>query len=396
MEPAIVTPTPSTEQNGPGSAAHAGRSLILRDSLTFLSLILITLALFTITLFLFRSFAAHRSDLGRRWSSRGQAALLAGQPEQAIDALRTALSYSPGEHSYELLLAEALAAAGHTDEAFNYFTGLWDAEPGSGLINLQLARLSAQKRDGEQAINFFRAAIYGTWEGDGVARRREIRLELTRYLLEHHDDAGARAELLIAAGNADNDPGLDLDLGRLFEQAGDRSDALELFLKSASSARDSAPAAAAAGRLAYSMGRFSTAQRLLSEYVRAQEHGGQTPDPQLLAQLSDATRILQIFPLAGLQSADRATRLLFLRDVVRQRLSACAADPAQLLALRARWSASQKDVRRITLERDPATGDRLLGDIRQAELDAQRLCGPPTRQDDQLLLLTRDQMTVNQ
>jgi len=38
------------------------RRLILRDSLTFLSLVLITVILFLITFFLFRSFATHRED----------------------------------------------------------------------------------------------------------------------------------------------------------------------------------------------------------------------------------------------------------------------------------------------------------------------------------------------
>lgn len=131
------------ENEDPAATSVARRRLILRDSLTFLSLTLFTLALFTVTLFLFRSFAAHRIDLGQRWSDRGRTALAKGQSEQAIAALRTALSYSPGERSYELLLAQALAAAGHTEEAYNYFSGLWDSAPGDGFINLQLARLAA-------------------------------------------------------------------------------------------------------------------------------------------------------------------------------------------------------------------------------------------------------------
>ena len=93
--------------------------MILRDSLTFLSLVLITVVLFLITLFLFRSFASHREELGQRWSARGQAAINSGHPDQAIVALRTALSYVPGQRSYELLLAqavlgEAVAEAGYT------------------------------------------------------------------------------------------------------------------------------------------------------------------------------------------------------------------------------------------------------------------------------------------
>ena len=102
------------------------RRLILRDALTFLSLALITAVLFAVTLFLFRTFAAHRHELAQRWAARGQAALVSGHPDQAMVALRAALSHAPGERSYELLLAQALADAGHTEEAYNYFLGLWE------------------------------------------------------------------------------------------------------------------------------------------------------------------------------------------------------------------------------------------------------------------------------
>ena len=97
--------------------------------------------LFAVTLFLFRSFTAHRAVLGQRWSDRGRAALQAGRPEEAIADLRTALSYAPGTRAYELLLAEALGEAGHSDEGFNYFLGLWDTEPGNGFVNSCLKKL---------------------------------------------------------------------------------------------------------------------------------------------------------------------------------------------------------------------------------------------------------------
>ena len=60
---------------------------------------------------------------------------------------------------------------------------LWVTQPGDGFINLELARLSAKKKDPQNAIKYYRASIYGTWEGDGVVRRREVRLELARYLI---------------------------------------------------------------------------------------------------------------------------------------------------------------------------------------------------------------------
>ena len=73
------------------------RQLFLRDSLFFLVLTLITAALAGVTLFLFRSFEMHREELAVRWAGRGQTAMQQGHPEQAVKALRVALSYEPGD-----------------------------------------------------------------------------------------------------------------------------------------------------------------------------------------------------------------------------------------------------------------------------------------------------------
>jgi len=247
------------------------RKLIFRDSLTFLSLLLVTVVLFLITLFLFRSFASHRQDLAQRWSARGQAAVNAGHPDQAIVALRTALSYAPEQRSYELLLAQALGDAGHTEESFNYFLGLWETQPGDGFINLSLARLAAKKNDVPAAINYYRASIYGTWEGDGVVRRREVRLELSQYLIAHHDLSSARTELLIAGGNAPDDVPLALTLAQLLEQAKAPHDALTNYQKVLAQEPGNLAALQSAARLEYDSGHFDDAHRLQEQAVHQQE-----------------------------------------------------------------------------------------------------------------------------
>lgn len=214
----------------------AMRRLILRDSLAILSLALVTVVLFVVTLILFRSYTTQRADLAESWSGQGRQALLDHRPAQAIADLRTALSYAPGTRAYELLLAQALGDAGQTDESYNRFTEIWAAEPGNGEVNLALARLAAQRaaldskekprqQDRQAAIDFYRAAINGTWQGDGAIRRPEVRLELARYLISIDDLASARMELLIAGGNSPNDPALDTTIAGLLQQADDPADA---------------------------------------------------------------------------------------------------------------------------------------------------------------------------
>lgn len=382
---------------GATSPSIAKRKLILRDSLTFLSLTLLTCALFAMTLILFRSFAAHRSELGTRWSGRGRSALIAGRPEQAIASLRTALSYAPGDRAYELLLAQALAQAGHTEEAYNYYSGLWDSQPGDGFLNLHLARLAAGRKDRREAVNFYRASLYGTWEGDGVARRRDVRLELVRYLLQNHDISAARAELLVAEGNADNDPAVDLELGRLFQQAGDRRDALDVYLKAIEvSPKDPEPLRSA-GALAYSMGEFATAQRLLHQAARMSDHPGEHAVPTDFGTtnlLDRADRILDLLPSSKLPSAQRVTRLLALKSLAKRRLDACAAMPGglptQLSEIRASWLANGRSTTRAALLKDQTIQDDLLDLIYKTEAQTDGPCGPAAGDDALLVLISRN------
>ena len=391
------------ESRGETSPSITRRRLILRDTITFLSLTFLTIVLSVMTLVLFRSFAAHRAELGKRWSDRGRAALIAGKPEQAIESLRTALVYVPAERSYELLLAQALADAGHTDEAFNYFSGLWDAEPGSGIINLQLARLAAAKNKSTEAVNFYRASIYGTWEGDGVARRRDVRFELTRYLLQRGDSTAARAELLVIEGNTESDSVLDLEIGNLFHQAGDIADALEAYSKaSEADPKDPAPLAAA-GRLAFSIGRFTTAQHLLQQAVRAEEAAGKQQQPEwagLADLLRKSDRILEIFPSQRLSPNERATRLLALRTLAKKRLDGCATTlpglPPLLKDLNARWSAGIQGATRKTLLQNQSLQDDLLQWIYETETRTDQACSPASGDDALLVQMYRFPKAVDQ
>ena len=112
-----------------------------------LSLTLITIAIAVLTYFFFHSFTEHRSVLEKRWYERGQVAMTAGHPAEAVEDFRSALSFSSTNTDYQMALAEALAASGRTEEAAAYFSSLHDAEPGDGYLNLQLARLAVRRRN---------------------------------------------------------------------------------------------------------------------------------------------------------------------------------------------------------------------------------------------------------
>ncbi len=225
----------------------------------FLALTCITLLLYAVTLLLFRSFERHRASLAVYWSDRGQDEISHGHADQAATSLRNALSYDTDDRHYEMLLAQALAESGKTDQAMNYFLNLWDTQPGDGFINLQLARLSRTKRLSQQAVNYYHASIFGDWRGDGTTHRRNVRLELADYLASIHDTTAARAELLIAAGNASNKTDVNLLLGNKFAAIGDASDALNSYEKALESNPREHAALETAGRLSLQLGDYAAA-----------------------------------------------------------------------------------------------------------------------------------------
>jgi tetratricopeptide (TPR) repeat protein len=379
------------------------RRLILRDALTFLSLALITVVLFAVTLFLFRTFAAHRQELAQRWAARGQVAIVSGHPDQAIVALRTALSYAPGERSYELLLAQALGDAGHTEESYNYFLGLWETQPGNGFINLRLARLAAKKNDMQAAINYYRAAIYGTWEGDGVVRRREVRLELSRYLIAHHDLSSAQTELLIAGGNAPDDVGLALTLAQLLELASAPYDALNYYQKVLAREPNNQQALEAAGRLEDGFGHFEEAHRLLERAKHEHDATASNPafPPNMQTMLDTSEQVLSLAPSKKLPATERVTRIVRARDLAKKRFDSCNGQvsaasglPSPLQTLGERWKSKEATINRAALLNDTGEQDAVMKLVYDTETQTSQICGAPTGDDALLLMLAKSPKAV--
>ncbi|HEV2711201.1 MAG TPA: tetratricopeptide repeat protein [Edaphobacter sp.] len=383
----------------------AKRRLFLRDSLTFLVLTLLTGVLFLITLFLFRSFTSHRAELAVRWSGRGKTALDAGKPIQAMAALHTALSYAPGTRSYELLLAQALADAGHIDEASNYFMNLWLTQPGDGFINLELARLSAKKKDAPNAIKYYRASIYGTWEGDGVVRRRVVRLELARYLIAQHDFNAARIELLIAAGNSPSDPALNRTLADLLVQASDVADGFNYYKKSLQDDPKNQVALEGAGRAAYSLGDFAVAHSLLERAIEAKASPREKEENlsgDLAAMLANSKRILELRPSGKLGPAERVSRIVADGVIARKRFDDCAAGfdaanglPPLLQQLKTRWTGANETMTRPVLLRSLAQQDAAVQLVFDTELQTSQFCGSPSGDNALLLLLAKSPDAAN-
>src|SRR5580693_20415 len=222
--------------------AAAEKEAGLRFYLTREPMILALLSAIAVVLFvgvggLSRVYHAQRESLGNRWFARGVEDLKQQRYEQAVGEFRAALHYSRDNYAYQLNLAQALIGLKRTSEAYAYLINLWEREPENGLVNLELARIAAQKGETEQALRYYHNAIYATWPGDQEVERRDTRLELIQYLLNINAKAHAQAELIALAANLDDDPAQHAHAGDLFLRAQDYEHALaeyRLSLKSES------------------------------------------------------------------------------------------------------------------------------------------------------------------
>ncbi len=368
------------------------RKLVVRDSVALVTLLALTLALGTATVFLFRAFSDLRARLAQRWLERGESALHNGQFGPAVEDLRSALAYAPGQRNIEIELAEALAGAGRIQEATSYFTTLWETEPGSGIINLQLARLAARQGDQGEALQRYRAAIYGNWEGDGSVRRRAVRLELIEYLIGIHRFDQARSELIIAAGNAPDDPAVKLDIAALMEKADDPANASQIYKGILQHAPHNLPALEGAARAAFALGNFAQTRDYVDKSLANPAEASESAQArQDLHDLHDqAVDILLLYPSPAISSLAQAQRVLRDRNLVYDRLRACgvalpgepgvANAPPDFADLFAKWEAldsgSNLTVPRLREDEDLRHSAMKL--VYATELAADKSCGPAT------------------
>src|SRR6202051_2594369 len=315
------------------------RRLIFADTLSLVTLFAITALLAILTNYLYQSYASHPVSLAARWLQRGDQALRDNKPQAAVDALSSALAYAPNDRSTAIKLAEALASAGRVQEATVYFNALLESQQGSGVINLQLARLAARQGNESQAIEDFQKAIYGNWEGDGYVRRREVRFELINYLIANHRLDQARSELLVASGNAPaDDISVQLEIARNMEQAQDPSDAFHVYRTILHHHPSLREALDGAGRTASNLGRYLEAKRYLARALELPATEADADESAVAAlqqsrdQLSEASRILALYPSSRLNPHERDARILTARKLAMARLTTCvnakAAAPA--------------------------------------------------------------------
>jgi tetratricopeptide (TPR) repeat protein len=125
-----------------------------------------------------------------------------------------------------------------------------------------------------------------------------------------------------------------LEIARLMEQADDPSDAMHLYRVILRRHPSLQEALEGAGRTAFQMGRYLEAKKYLG---RALEGPGADQEPLTVVQqnrerLSDATRLLLLYPSSRLSIHERGSRILNDRKLALARLAECRQDKASMPA----------------------------------------------------------------
>ncbi len=360
--------------------------------------LLILLTVLTVVFFLAvtglsRAHEAQRQALGARWFNRGVADLNARNYEAAIIEFRSALLYSRDDYSYQLNLAEGLIGLKHTAEASAYLLNLWDREPGNGLVNLELARIAAQRGEIDTAVRYYHDAVYAAWPRDQERKRREARLELIELLLRIKDVGDAQAELVALAANVGDNPAQQKAIGDLFVRAGDYEHALASYRMVLRANDRDAAALAGAGYAAFQLGQYSLAQHYLQEAVAASS-GGAIPDSAHWLQVTEM--VLRMDPFQrGISTAERDKIAMEAFAAAGERLQSCSlpviSNPGSgpPISLSNEWTAMKPRISTAGLRHDPDLVEKAMDLVFRIERQTSVVCGPPTGADLALSLIAK-------
>lgn len=289
----------------------------------FLSLCgLLLIPMFTTTGVIVRLYHTKQAKIAADWEKAGNINLQSGHAQAAIDDFRNALVYSPNDSQVQLDLAQALAAQGQLDEAQSYLFNLRTTDPENSLIDLALARVSAQQADIDAAVGFYHDAAFGLWPANAHARRVSAREELIAFLLRHNRQDQARAEALSMAADNPTDPEIRTAAAGFLSQVGDTRGAFDEYQRVLQIAPNDRDALVGAGNAALALYDFSDADRY---YSRAMQHGARGADVEADRDLAVAARELD--PSAdGLSDKEKEQRIFEIFIAAERRAKACVPD----------------------------------------------------------------------
>ncbi len=293
-------------------------AFVHREILQTAALVVVAIAAFVFTRAIAASSRTTTLKDAEAWYQRGREQVAHGQLESAIASFRRATVRNRVERRYVLALAHALALQHETEPARSALLALRESFPEDPEINLELARLAAQRQDVTEAVRFYHNALYAPWPSEAADARRAARLELIEFLLNHAQSGRALSELLAVANDLPDQLRLYDKVGQLFTRAGDYRHALDQFQHALAVDPADPTALAGAGISAFHLGDFARARTFLRK--------APTDRSDVVHAREVADLILSKDPLVNrIGNAERRRRLIADIDYVEDRLARCLA-----------------------------------------------------------------------
>jgi tetratricopeptide (TPR) repeat protein len=362
---------------------------------------LILLFLFTATVS--RMYHKKIHTLADEWFAAGEERFQAGDTIAALTDYRNALVYSPNNTKFQFHLAEALAAGGRRDQARPYLMALLSESPGSGDVNLQLARLAAQNNSLADAERYYQGAIYGEWDGgDPIATRWQIRREFCDFLISKGAISQAVPAVIDLGENTPEGDSAKLKVvGQLLLRTQQWGRAQQAYRSLLSSDRHDEEGLAGAGLAAFELGEFADA---LDDFNRLSPERREQPDITRAYEM--AHRALALSPyLGGLSEQVRAQRAENALSLAQARAQSCARQAGISLAetpprteLQIAYSTAETMGDNWSLRNLREFPDRLestMETVFSIENAAAKECAEPQGDDRALWLLGRSRNMVN-
>ena len=334
--------------------------------------------------------------LADNWFDQGEASFRAGDTKSALTDYRNALVYSPDNAKFQFHLAQALAAAGRGDEGRSYLLNLLSESPGSGDVNLVLARIAAHKGLTSDALRYYHGAIYGEWDHDPIGRRWQVRRELAEYLLDRGLQQQAVPEIIALA---DSTPANDTEqlrvVGNLLLRAKLWTRALDVFRTILSADPNDEDALLGGATSTFNLGQYSAA---LNYFERLPEKDRNASG--VAEMYKTARQINEMNPfLPGLSREAKARGTASALSLATARLQECATQVGQSLTATPPQTQLQKafaESKEFTaneswqnIARHSETLDEVMGHAFEMENAAAAACGEPEGADQALWLLGR-------
>src|ERR1700735_245887 len=365
--------------------------------------VLTLILLFSFTAFLSRQYHKKIHTLADDWFAAGEERFQAGDPNSALTDYQNALVYSPNHTKFQFHLATALVEARHYDQARPYLLALLSESPGSGEVNLQLARIAAQNNSLPDAERYYQGAIYGKWKSDDpIAMRWQVRQEFCNFLISKGVISQAIPAVIDLAENTPDGDSAGLKIvGQLLLRTQQWSRAQQVYRSLLSSDRHDEEALAGAGRAAFELGEFADS---LDDFNRLSAERREQPDIARAYEI--AHRAMAMSPyLGGLSAQVRAQRAENALSLAEARAQRCARQSGVSLLetpprteLQIAYATMQTMGENWTIRNLREFPDRLESAMQTAfsiENAAAKDCGEPQGDDRALWLLGRSRNMVN-